>query len=156
MKPQAPHRGYVDGAWWPHSDDIATELPDLLAALSTRLAQADRVVYKVGDWAEAPVELAIDGRQVHLEGHRLQPPNTVEVHGPNRTRILLLIVPPHTDPDRAHTAMMTAADPDDESTVDGLLMIGLRERESRTKRAAAQASWDRDGGTLRNLGGLDE
>ena len=30
-KPKAPHGGHVDRAWWPHSDDLTTELPDLLA-----------------------------------------------------------------------------------------------------------------------------
>ena len=31
LKPKAPLSGYVDGAWWPRSDDLAAELPDLLA-----------------------------------------------------------------------------------------------------------------------------
>jgi hypothetical protein len=31
LKPKAPQSGYVDGAWWPRSDDLSTELPDLLA-----------------------------------------------------------------------------------------------------------------------------
>ena len=30
LKPKAPTTGYVDGAWWPRSDDLAIELPDLL------------------------------------------------------------------------------------------------------------------------------
>ena len=34
LKPKAPTSGYVDGAWWPHSDDLPIELPDLLAVLS--------------------------------------------------------------------------------------------------------------------------
>lgn len=27
LKPKAPTTGYVDGAWWPHSADLPTELP---------------------------------------------------------------------------------------------------------------------------------
>jgi Family of unknown function (DUF5994) len=38
LKRKAPITGYVDGPWWPHSDDLPTELPDLLAVLSVRLA----------------------------------------------------------------------------------------------------------------------
>ena len=56
LKPRAPHTGYVDGAWWPHSDDLTIELPDLLAVLAVRLGPIDRVVYKAGDWAEAAVQ----------------------------------------------------------------------------------------------------
>ncbi len=149
LKPKAPHTGYVDGAWWPHSDDLTAELPDLLAVLSVRFGPIDRVLYKLNDWAEAPAELATGGHAVRLDGYRLQPPNTVEVLGLNRSRIVLLVVPPHTDPDRAHATMMAAAAPDDDSTVDGLLMISLRDRESRTQRAAAQERWDSGSGTVR-------
>ena len=138
LKPKAPHTGYVDGAWWPRSDDLTTELPDLLAVLSVRLGPIDRVLYKLTDWAKAPTKLAAGRRAVKLDGYRLQPPNTIEVLGLNRSRIVLLVVPPHTDPDRAHATLMAAAAPDNDSTVDGLLMISLRDRESRTQRAAAQ------------------
>ena len=27
LKPKAPQSGYVDGAWWPRSDDLPAELP---------------------------------------------------------------------------------------------------------------------------------
>ena len=133
LKPKAPHTGYVDGAWWPHSDDLTTELPDLLAVLSVRLGPIDHVLYKLNDWAKAPTKLATGGHAVRLDGYRLQPPNTVEVLGLDRNRIVLLVVPPHTDPDRAHATMMAAAAPDDDSTVDGLLMISLRDSKSRTR-----------------------
>ena len=149
LKPKAPHTGYVDGAWWPRSDDLTTELPDLLAVLSVRLGPMDRVLYKLTDWAKAPAKLTTGGRVVKLDGYRLQPPNTVEVLGVNRNRIVVLVVPPHTDPDRAHATMMAAAAPDNDSTVDGLLMISLRDRESRTQRAAAQQRWDSEGGAER-------
>jgi hypothetical protein len=116
--------------------------------LSVRLAPIDRVLYKLTDWAIAPAKLATGGRVVKLDGYRLQPPNTVEVLGLNGNRIILLVVPPHTDPDRAHATMMAAAAPDDDSTVDGLLMISLRDRESRTQRAASQERWDSEGGAV--------
>ncbi|KKC05028.1 DUF5994 family protein [Mycobacterium nebraskense] len=149
LKPKAPHTGYVDGAWWPHSDDLTTELPDLLAVLSVRLGPIDRVLYKLNDWATAPAEFATGGHAVRLDGYRLQPPNTIEVLGLNRNRIVLLVVPPHTEPDRAHATLMAAAAPDDDSTVDGLLMISLLDRKLHTERAAAQERWDSEGGAVR-------
>jgi hypothetical protein len=122
LKPKAPRSGYVDGAWWPRSDDLTAELPDLLAVLSVRLGRIDRVLYKFDEWAKAPAKLATGGRAVRLDGYRLQPANTIEVLGLNRDRIVLLVVPSRTDPDRAHTTMMAAAGPDDASTVDDLVM----------------------------------
>ena len=131
LKPKAPHTGYVDGAWWPHSDDLTTELPDLLAVLSVRLGPIDRVLYKLTDWAKAPTKLTAGRRAVKLDGYRLQPPNTVEVLGLNRSRNVLLVVPPHTDPDHAHATMMAAAGPGNDSTVGGLFMAGEPDRETR-------------------------
>src|SRR5690242_7971677 len=113
LKPKAPQSGYVDGAWWPHTDDLTTELPDLLAVLSVRLGRIDRVLYHLNAWAKAPRKLVTGGRAVRLDGYRLQPINTIEVLGLDgeHERLTLLVIPPHTDPDDAHSTMMTAATP---------------------------------------------
>jgi Family of unknown function (DUF5994) len=120
LKPKATITGYVDGAWWPHSDDLLIELPDLLAVLSVRLGRIDRVIYNLTEWASAPAKLPIDGRVVRLAGYYRQPVNTVEVLG-NRNKIVLLVVPARSDPDRAHDTMMAAAAPNNASTIDCLL-----------------------------------
>ncbi|MGE5697743.1 MAG: DUF5994 family protein [Candidatus Sericytochromatia bacterium] len=129
LKPKAPTTGttgYVDGAWWPHTNDLATELPDLLAVLPVGLGTIDRVVFNLAEWAKVPKKLVIDGRVVRLAGHDGQPVNTIEVIGQERNKIVLLVVPPHTEPDHAHATIMAAAAPDNASTVDGLLMISAR------------------------------
>jgi hypothetical protein len=121
LKPKAAQSGYVDGAWWPRSDDLAAELPDLLAVLSVRLGRVDRVMYNLNEWAKVSRKLATGGRRVRLDGYQRQPTSTIEVLGLNRTRIALLVVSPNTDPDRAHTVLMAAAAPGDTSTVESLL-----------------------------------
>ena len=75
--------------------------------------------------------------------------NTIEVLGLNRKRIVLLVVPPHTDPDHAHASMMAAAAPSNASTVGGLLMAGQPDRETPIQTAAAQERWESEGGTQR-------
>ncbi|ETW24719.1 DUF5994 family protein [Mycobacterium gastri] len=120
LKPKAPTTGYVDGAWWPHSDDLPIELPDLLAVLSVRLGPIDRVTYHLAEWAEAPTKMRIGQRMVRLSGYHRQPANTVEVFGANQ-KIVLLVVPHHTDPNRAHDYMMAAATRNNTSTTDWLL-----------------------------------
>ena len=117
MKPKAPQSGYVDGAWWPRSDDLAAELPDLLAVLSVRLGRIDRVLYNLNEWAKACAKLGTGGRAVRLDGYRRQPINTVEVLGLNRDKIVLQVVPPNTDPGEAHATLMSAAAPSNDSTV---------------------------------------
>jgi hypothetical protein len=130
LKPKAPQSGHVDGAWWPYSEDLTAELPDLLAVLSVRLGPIGRVIYNLNEWAKPPAKLATGGRTVRLDGYRLQPVNTVEVLGLNRNKIVLLVVSPHADPDQAHAIMMTAAGPDNALTVDGLLKITAEDRET--------------------------
>jgi hypothetical protein len=121
LKPKAPHSGYVDGAWWPHTGNLSTELPDLLAVLSVRLGAIDRVLYNVGEWSKAPTKLATDGRRVRLDGYQRQPVNTIEIVGHDRDRIVLLTVPAGTDPAAAHCALMSAARPDNRSTTVDIL-----------------------------------
>ncbi|OBF33830.1 hypothetical protein A5724_01465 [Mycobacterium sp. ACS1612] len=127
LKPKAPISGHVDGAWWPLTDDLTAELPDLLAVLSVRLGTVDRVLYNLAEWAKMPKRLITGGRAVRLDGYRIQPANTLQVLGLNREKILLLVVPPHTDPDIAHEAMMTAAAPNDATPVADLLAIGAHD-----------------------------
>ena len=121
LKPKAPTSGYVDGAWWPHSDDLPVELPDLLAVLSVRLGPIDRVIYNLAEWAKAPTKVPIGGRTIRLGGYQRQPVNTIEVIGLNRNKIVLLVVSARTDPHHAHDILMAAAAPNNASTTDGLL-----------------------------------
>ncbi len=124
-KPKAERTGYVDGAWWPWSDDLTKELPDLLAVLSVRLGPIERVLYNLGEWSTAPRKAMVGERMVRLDGYRHQPINTLEILGVSRGRILLLVVPPATDPNQAHATMMAAAVPNDDSSVEGLLTAGV-------------------------------
>jgi hypothetical protein len=124
LKPKAPRSGYVDGAWWPWSDDLTGELPDLLAVLSVRLGPIERVMYNLGEWAKTPSKAMLGERVVRLDGYRRQPINTLEVLAANRSRIVLLVVPPNTNPDQAHATLMAAASPNDDSSIEGLLTAG--------------------------------
>jgi len=129
LKPKAPLSGYVDGAWWPHSDDLAAELPDVLAVLSVRLGPIARVIYSLNEWAKAPKKLATDSGTVRLDGYRLQPVNTVEILGLDCKKIVLLVVSPQAGPDQAHAIMMTAAGPNNALTVNSLLATNAEESE---------------------------
>ena len=113
--------GYVDGAWWPRDDDLTTELPDLLAVLSVRLGAVARVTYNLAEWAKAPRKASIGGQIVRLDGYQRQPPNTLGVLDTYGNKIVLLVVPAHTAPNRAHAIVMAAAATEDASSVDTLL-----------------------------------
>ena len=141
LKPKAPPTGHVDGAWWPRSDDLPSELPDLLAVLSVRLGAITRVMYNSTDWAKAPASLQTGGHEVQLEGSDLQQTSTLEVFGADGKKIHLVVVPHQFDPDIAHQAMMAAAAPNDASTVDDLLVVSPQERKARIRAAATERGW---------------
>lgn len=141
LKPKSPTSGYVDGAWWPRSDDLAAELPDLLAVLAIRLGPINRVLYRFGEWSTPPRKLVINYDLVRLDGYRLQPPATIEVQGFNRGRIVLLVVPPHMNPDNAHATMMATARPGNTDAVDRLLKTTSGQRESRAFASTVRPRW---------------
>lgn len=148
LKSKAPKNGCVDGAWWPRTDDLTKELPDLFAVLSVRLGRPDRVLYNLEEWARPPAKIIFDGWAVHLGGYRHQPANSIEVHGLNRSTITLLVVPPRSDPDDAHETMMAAAGRTNTSTVDDLLTISLQHKPIHTRQPAPadQQRWESEGG----------
>ncbi|MCV7049582.1 hypothetical protein H7H82_03000 [Mycobacterium heidelbergense] len=121
LKPKAPTTGYVDGAWWPHSDILAEELSNLLAVLTVRLGPIERVIYNLSDWAKTPNQVQLGGRTVQLSGYTGQPLDTIQVIGTNGPKLILLVIPPETAHDSAHDAMNSAAARDNAGTIEDLL-----------------------------------
>ncbi len=121
LRPKALTTGYVDGAWWPRSRDLAAELPALLAVLTVRLGEIPRVSYNLTEWETAPGQIAADGVRVRLNGFWSRPPHTVDVVAGDRRRLTLLLVPPDTSASAAHHAMMRASRRENTDTVEVLL-----------------------------------
>ncbi|SES41500.1 DUF5994 family protein [Lentzea albida] len=121
LRPKALATGYVDGAWWPRSRDLAAELPALLAVLTVRLGEIPRVSYNLTEWESAPSEVAAGGVRVRLSGFWSRPPHTVDVVAADRRRLTLLLVPPGTSASAAQHAMMRASRRENTDTVEVLL-----------------------------------
>jgi len=146
LKPPRRSCGFVEGAWWPRSTELASELPSLLAALSLRLGSIDSVLYHESDWSPAPLSIKHQGDQVVLSAHQ-EWPNVVSLFGPRFGRLDLLVVPPYTDPSHAYNVVTTAAGVDDASTPDQLLATARR-ADDRQPSPVALERWESDGGAL--------
>lgn len=109
LKPAGSTSGYVDGAWWPRSRDLAAELPALAQVLAVRLGSVWRVVFALTSWDPAPRRVRFDGHPVRLEGFHSQDENVISVVSLDRQRIRLLVIPPNVSETVSHDAMMTAA-----------------------------------------------
>jgi uncharacterized protein DUF5994 len=151
LKPADRSAGLVQGAWWPRSDQLFKELPSLLAALAPRVGSVDRVIYDETRWAPQALRMEFTGRSIILEGSSTTSTNTLSVIGKGFGRLVLLIVPPYTNPTRAYATVMTASKPDNVSTPDDLLGVGRREAQDRRLAQLAQQRWESDGGALRRL-----
>ncbi|PEG35416.1 hypothetical protein CQY20_21760, partial [Mycolicibacterium agri] len=90
----------------------------------------ERVIYDENDWAPASMRQEFRGHSVILEPSTSSP-HTLTVTGKKFGTLVLLVVPPHTDPAVAHTAVTTAADPDDESTPEELLQMAHQPKQRR-------------------------
>jgi hypothetical protein len=111
LKPVVPPADRLDGAWWPRSRDVATEVPALAEALATRLGQITGVAFAISAWNPAPPRIDVDGHLVRLEGVDEHDENVVRVSGPDRQRLRLLVVPPEATGTTGDDAMLLASRP---------------------------------------------
>jgi len=95
----APARGQgsFDGAWWPRSWRLTSELPPLIAALSTAGETIRRMSVNGDIWTDIPHWFTQPARPpVKVSWYRTLDPHTVTLSGGNRPRLVLLVIPPHT------------------------------------------------------------
>ncbi|MDV5146776.1 DUF5994 family protein [Streptomyces sp. SBC-4] len=101
--------GVLDGAWWPRSRDVATELPALVRALTTHLGPVTRVGLDTDAWEEVPARVVVDDRVVHLDSFPVGD-DTVLITRGDTDHFALLVVPPDMAPEAARDAMARAVD----------------------------------------------
>ncbi|MFI5615949.1 DUF5994 family protein [Streptomyces sp. NPDC051567] len=99
--------GALDGAWWPRSRDIATELPGLITALTRHLGPITRVGLDAGAWNGLPTRLLVEGQVVHLDSFPVGDDTVLVTRGDN-DHFALLVVPPGTTATAAREAMAQA------------------------------------------------
>ncbi|MFE2994776.1 DUF5994 family protein [Nocardia sp. NPDC059246] len=108
LRPKDRPAEYLDGAWWPRSTDLVTELPDLLAVLAVRLGPVHRIVYDQRSWLPAPGRIAIDGVQIQLDAFSFELGNTMYVLSGADDMLVLQVIASTADPDIAHTTLRAA------------------------------------------------
>jgi hypothetical protein len=99
-----------DGAWWPRSRDMSTELSGPIAALSEYLGPITRVGPDAGAWDELPTRLIVDDRVVHIDSFPVGD-DTVLITRGERDHYSLLVVPrvPALPPPPEHRPVVPVA-----------------------------------------------
>ena len=87
-----------DGGWFPRSNDLSIELPELIAELDRRGVRVERFTYALDAWLPLPRKVVVQGRVVRTGGFRSMDPQVVCLTWEEGTRRAdLLVVPPETD-----------------------------------------------------------
>jgi hypothetical protein len=104
--PERTRSTTLDGAWWPHSTNLADELPALIAELYRRDFRITRVSYHPELWGPEARRLRADGRVIRLGWFRSTDRHLVSLTGRDGSdRVDLLVVPPDTPSATAARAM---------------------------------------------------
>ncbi|MGW3019773.1 DUF5994 family protein [Streptomyces longwoodensis] len=113
LKTDGPSRGLLDGAWWPRSRDLLSELPALTDVLDPLWGRITRIAVNPTYWPVIPHEIPVGGHVVkagwftpEIDPHKL----LLLSYGTGRWD--LLVIPPETETKSAARLMAAASDYD--------------------------------------------
>jgi hypothetical protein len=132
----------LDGAWWPHSRDLPTELADLVDHFPTERARISRVVFSPPDWDGAQRRVQVEGRHVKAGSFPSDDTHVVVLRTSDRTYLTLLVVPPTYTTTQGEEAMLAAATPGNHHSASALLTEATEHDDTDT-----DDHWSDDGGT---------
>ncbi len=142
MEPTGSGRTLLDGGWWPRSTDPAAELPGLVLAIDTLHGPITRLILSADGWDTHPGRLGVAGRVLRLGYFTSQPLSLLTAICANRSRVDLLVVPPHTTAAAAAAAMSVAA------TATNLIHAQHIPLTLSAPPPAAEDAWEDEGGHL--------
>ncbi|MFD9452439.1 DUF5994 family protein [Streptomyces sp. NPDC059985] len=120
--------GLLDGAWWPRTRNIETELPGLISVLIEYLGPITRVGVDASAWNGLPARLVIDEQVVHLDSDPVGDGTVLITRGHN-DHFALLAVPPDTTAGAAREAMARAVRADNITQAAQILIATTPEPE---------------------------
>ncbi|MFJ3838849.1 DUF5994 family protein [Streptomyces sp. NPDC054904] len=120
--------GLLDGAWWPRTRNIETELPGLISVLIEYLGPITRVGVDASAWNGLPARLVIEEQVVHLDSDPVGDGTVLITRGHN-DHFALLVVPPETTAGAAREAMARAVRADNITQAAQILIATTPEPE---------------------------
>jgi len=101
--------GALDGGWWPHTRNLAEELPGLLAAVTSRFGPVARISLNALAWDVLAEEIPAGDRVVQLVWFRACDAHTIRLVGTGSWHLDVLVIPPDTAAAIAAAAMAGVA-----------------------------------------------
>lgn len=145
--------GLLDGAWWPRSRNLITQLPALVGVLDPLWGRITRVAVNPTLWPPIPREVPVDGRVLKvgwltpgLDLHQLL------LLARGTSRFDLLVIPPETSAPSAARLMTGACTRDGPPPTATALVAAetarLRDRVARDRRQSPEESCQYEGGAI--------
>ena len=104
-----PGRDRLDGGWWPHSRDLATEFAQLVSGFPRERGRVVRGLYSPPDWDLAPRRVQVGAGYVKVGHFPRDDTHLMYVTTSDRTVYCLLVVPPGLDPAQGEEALLAAS-----------------------------------------------
>ncbi|MFE9877469.1 DUF5994 family protein [Streptomyces sp. NPDC005784] len=113
LKTDGGSRGLLDGAWWPRSRDLLSELPALTETLDPLWGRITRIAVNPRYWPDIPRKIPVGGHIVRVGWFTPEiDPHKLLLLSYGTGRWDLLIIPPETGAASAARLMAAASDHD--------------------------------------------
>ena len=116
-----PGRDSLDGGWWPHSRDLATELPVLVAAFPPELGRIQRAVYSPPDWDPTARRVPVVHGIVKVGSFPRDDTHLILLTTSDRRTLRVLVVPPGLTAEQGEEALLAASTTGNSHTATSLL-----------------------------------
>ncbi len=160
LTPPGHHRreARLDGAWWPQTRDLATEVADLVEHYPVAGGRVARVLFSRPDWdgwggadgprgadgrAGRPRRLPVGRGWLKVGSFPHDDTHEVRLTLLGGQDVSLLVVPPGLDTDQAEEAMLAGSTPGNRHTA-----VEVLRTVSDTAGEESVEQWDDDGGTF--------
>ncbi|MET9911037.1 DUF5994 family protein [Streptomyces sp. NPDC006476] len=120
METTARRTGTFDGAWWPRTRDLKSQLSSVLTALTARLGPIARMGLDASDWDGAPGHLFVDGHMVRIDRSAVGDHTMIVTRG-DQDHFLFLVIPSGAGIGPAHDAMVMAVRDDNDASAERIL-----------------------------------
>ena len=118
----APGQDRLDGAWWPYSRDLESEMSDLVQQFPPAHGRISRAVYSLPDWDTAPRELVAGQRVITVGASPSDDTHVLIVQLSDGRRLTLLVVPPDFTPGQGEEALLAGSTAGNRHTAGELLL----------------------------------
>jgi hypothetical protein len=133
--------GALDGAWWPRSRNLETELADLVDSFPATSGRIVHAVYSRPDWRPAHRRIKVKWGVIKVGSFPNDDSHRILLSLSSREILHIMVIPPHSSPALALAVMVTAASPGNRDSAATIL-----EDAQQAEDEDAAARWSDDGG----------